>query len=349
MQNHTATHWATKVTAALAVVLLLAAKPPTAHAVGTSSVLTGTVAETTNSGGYTYLLVDDGQTKQWVATTAIDVKPGSKVEVPVSLHLKDFYSQRLQRSFPDICFVDNITVDGKQQSTATMAASHPNFNLANLGADDGFAGRVMLATNSGGYTFVCVQGFHKAIWAATKPFPVKVGDSVSMPKGDTMPQFHSVSLNQTFDEIRFVDHIENLSQLGGKHPPAATATNIALPPGHPPGATSAVPRAADEQIAQPAGAKSVAEIFAQRRQLAGQEITIKGRVTKFTPSVMGHNWIHISDGTGAAGNSDLTITTDEIAAVGDVITVHGKVAIDQDFGFGYAYSVLLEKAAVQKN
>ena len=62
---------------------------------------------------------------------------------------------------------------------------------------------------------------------------------------------------------------------------------------------------------------------------------------------MGKNWIHIKDGTGGGENlSDLTLTTDGKAAVGDIITAEGMLTIDRDFGHGYVYDVLLEDAAV---
>ena len=102
-------------------------------------------------------------------------------------------------------------------------------------------------------------------------------------------------------------------------------------------------------IQQPAGGKSVAEIFAQSQALKGQEIMVKGQVTRFAANIMGRNWLHISDGTGTTGSNDLTVTTADLAAVGDIVTVRGQVAVKQDFGFGYAYDVLIEKAAVQKN
>ena len=34
------------------------------------------------------------------------------------------------------------------------------------------------------------------------------------------------------------------------------------------------------------------------------------------------------------------------AAVGDTVLVKGKIALDEDFGYGYRYPVLLKDAAV---
>ncbi len=65
---------------------------------------------------------------------------------------------------------------------------------------------------------------------------------------------------------------------------------------------------------------------------------------------MGRNWIHIRDGSGSAEKSDfdLTVTTSEKAAVGDVVLVKGTLRFDQDFGSGYTYPVILEGAEFVK-
>lgn len=337
-------------TTALVGALMLAQGQTAAPAAEPVGVRSGTVAETMNSGGYTYLLVDDGQAKQWVATTVVEIKVGSKVEVPAGVPMKNFFSSTLKRSFPDIRFVGGITVDGKKQVPAVMPAGHPNLNaMAPTSEEAGFTGKVLETTNSGGYVFVRVQGPHKTLWAATTPCQVTVGDSVGLPPGEVMPNFRSTSLKRTFDEILFVDHLENLTLRGGAKPVGAPGAPMALPPGHPPiGAVSAL-LGGDIMIAQPAGSKTVADIFAQRQQLAGQTLIIKGRVVKFTPGIMERNWMHLRDGTGTSGNNDLTVTTTDVAAVGDVVTMRGTLVIDQDFGAGYTYSALLEKAAVIKN
>ncbi len=351
MQKKTIMNGLFKTTVALAAVLLLAHGQPAAPAAGAPGVLSGAVAETMNSGGYTYLLVDDGQSKQWVATTLVAVKVGSKVEVPAGVAMKNFVSPTLKRSFPEIRFVGGITIDGKPQAAAAMPAGHPNINnmqMAPHGGEESLSGKVLETTNSGGYAFVRVQGPQKTLWAASTPGNVQVGDNVSLPKGEVMQHFRSASLNRTFDEILFVDHIDNLSQRSGAQSPAAAGGNPALPPGHPQVPGKAALTGPDVQVAQPAGCKTVAEVFAQRQQLAGQPLTIKGRVVKFTTGIMGRNWMHLRDGTGTAGNNDLTVTTTDLSAVGEIVTMRGTLVIDQDFGGGYQYSALLEKASVQK-
>ena len=56
------------------------------------------------------------------------------------------------------------------------------------------------------------------------------------------------------------------------------------------------------------------------------------------------------DGSGTAekADNDITITTADTVAVGDVVTAKGKVLVDKDFGAGYAYPVIVEDAKVAK-
>ena len=41
------------------------------------------------------------------------------------------------------------------------------------------------------------------------------------------------------------------------------------------------------------------------------------------------------------------MTTDAAVKVGDVVTVTGKVAVDKDFGAGYAYKVIIEDGKIK--
>ncbi len=96
-------------------------------------------------------------------------------------------------------------------------------------------------------------------------------------------------------------------------------------------------------------ARTVAEIFAQRQALNDKTVTVRGKVVRFTPGVMGKNWIHLRDGTGTQGkDNDVTVTTQDPAAKGDVVVVQGKVAIDQNIGMGTPYPVIIQDAKVSK-
>ncbi len=56
------------------------------------------------------------------------------------------------------------------------------------------------------------------------------------------------------------------------------------------------------------------------------------------------NWVHIQDGTEFEGKFDLTATSIESFEVGSTVILEGILALNKDFGYGYKYEILLEKA-----
>jgi predicted small lipoprotein YifL len=138
-------------------------------------------------------------------------------------------------------------------------------------------------------------------------------------------------------------------------PPAETAAAPATP------AASAAPtmpadhpaaKAGEEVdlsgIAKAEGGKTVAEVFAEKGSLAGKPVTVRGKVVKVNRGIMGKNWLHVRDGSGAEGTNDLTVTTaGELPALGATVVVTGPVTLDKDFGMGYQYAVILEDAEVK--
>jgi hypothetical protein len=100
--------------------------------------------------------------------------------------------------------------------------------------------------------------------------------------------------------------------------------------------------------AKGADARTIAEVYAQKAALKEKPVAVRGKVVKFNEGIMGRNWVHLRDGTGKQGTNDLTVTTNDKASVGDVVTAKGTVRTDKDFGAGYAYPVIVEDASVTK-
>jgi hypothetical protein len=71
----------------------------------------GTVLETMNSGGYTYVLVDTGPEQKWLAGPEAAIAVGDKVAVRPGMLMKDFTSKTLERTFEAIYFVRGIELD----------------------------------------------------------------------------------------------------------------------------------------------------------------------------------------------------------------------------------------------
>lgn len=89
----------------------------------------------------------------------------------------------------------------------------------------------------------------------------------------------------------------------------------------------------------------MAELYEKSGALNGTVVTVRGKVVKISKQIMGKNWVHLQDGSGdaAAGSNNLVVTTQDVAAVGDVVTATGTLAKDKDFGGGYQYAVIIEE------
>lgn len=138
----------------------------------------------------------------------------------------------------------------------------------------------------------------------------------------------------------------------GKEPPAPVAAPEAPPAAMPAPAPHPTPAAPSETvdlsgIEKAAGGKTIAEVFAEKDQLAGETIMFRGKVVKTNAGIMGKNWLHIRDGSGTEGTNDLTVTTAEVLPnVGDTVLVSGAVELNKDFGMGYQYDIIIDDADV---
>jgi len=200
--------------------------------------------------------------------------------------------------------------------------------------------------DAAGYTYVQVDTGTETFWAAAPQFAVKVGDDVVVPEGMPMPNFSSKTLDRTFDMVYFVPSV----LVGGAESLAAQ-----MPPGHVPvvggepvkGKTTVETTDVDlSGITVAEGGQTVGDIYAKKAELNGKPVKVRGKVVKFSPQIMGKNWIHIQDGTGEAGANDLTVTTSAEANTGDTVLISGTLTTDKDFGYGYAYDVIIEEAEV---
>ena len=240
---------------------------------------------------------------------------------------------------------------GEEPPAAQTQAAKPSAQMAPMtpaepAAAPGKAGKVLETMDAAGYTYVQVDTGTETFWAAAPQFAVKVGDDVVVPEGMPMPNFSSKTLDRTFDMVYFVPSV----LVGGAESLAAQ-----MPPGHVPvvggepvkGKTTVETTDVDlSGITVAEGGQTVGDIYAKKAELNGKPVKVRGKVVKFSPQIMGKNWIHIQDGTGEAGANDLTVTTSAEANTGDTVLISGTLTTDKDFGYGYAYDVIVEEAEV---
>jgi hypothetical protein len=206
------------------------------------------------------------------------------------------------------------------------------------------SGKVVETMNAGGYTYVCLEKKGKKTWVAVPEMTVKVGQEVSFPEGQEMPNFTSKTLNRTFESIIFTSGpVEQKAAAKGAAAPGGTG-------GGSKAASSSLAKDIKIEKAACPGAYTVGEIFAKRASLNKKTAVIKAKVVKVSAGIMGKNWIHLQDGSGdpEKGSHDLVVTSQDLPSVGDVVTVKGTVYKDKDFGAGYKYTVIMEEAKVQR-
>lgn len=202
-----------------------------------------------------------------------------------------------------------------------------------------FEGTIKETMNSGGYTYVLLQTGKEEVWAAAPETTVKVGDKASFPSGMAMDNFHAASLNRDFEVIYFVSALTVNGSVVG----ASGAGKAA-------GAAPAKPTASLQidikGIKKAKDGKTIGDLFASKAEMKGKPVAVRGVVVKYNAGIMGSNWLHIKDGSGASGTDDLTVTTQGTAKVGDTVLIQGVVALEKNFGGGYKYDLIVENAKV---
>lgn len=245
-------------------------------------------------------------------------------------------------------------------TTLPLAAAAQSANTGQMASV--LKGEVLEVQNVESYTYMRLKTQQGEIWAAVTTAAVKKGDQVNIANPTTMENFESKSLKRRFDKIVF----GTVAQVGGKDAmpnklgaPAKTATMLPTAPTAPTMAAAhagtAAPAAAAakvEKVAKATGAdaRTVAEVVGGKAGLKNKTVVVRARVVKVNNDIMGKNWLHVQDGSGAVqdGNHDMLVTTKDKAAVGDVVTLRGTVRTDVTLGAGYAYAVIVEDATVRK-
>lgn len=90
----------------LAAVATLALGMSSAWAQGV--VHEGTVVDTMNGGGYTYVQIKEADNTFWAAGPEAEVKKGDKVAVVEQMWMNQFTSKTLNRTFDKLLFVGQI-------------------------------------------------------------------------------------------------------------------------------------------------------------------------------------------------------------------------------------------------
>jgi len=92
-----------------------------ALALHAGDVYEGTVVDTLDGGGYTYMQIDDTKKKYWVAVEGTKVEKGTEVRFTEELRAKNFESKSLNRTFDEIVFASNLQYRTKVPEAGNLA------------------------------------------------------------------------------------------------------------------------------------------------------------------------------------------------------------------------------------
>lgn len=200
------------------------------------------------------------------------------------------------------------------------------------------SGKVSDTMDSGGYTYIELDQEGKKTWVAIPKTKVKKGQMISVMPGMVMENFESKTLHRKFDRIVFSGGVIDKSNGAAEKKSEGSKGNV--------------PSAEKVSVERATGpdAYTIAELYKKRELLRGKSVEVKAKVIKVSTGIMKMNWVHLQDGSGdaKAGTYDIVATSAEMPVVGDIVVARGTLSTDKDFGSGYKYSVLIEKATFRK-
>ena len=159
---------------------------------------------------------------------------------------------------------------------------------------------------------------------------IEIGATYYYDGGMEMSKFESKSLKRTFESVIFAqgirdkkDGVQNIKKRTIKKEESKVIN-----------------------VDKAANGIRIATLFGNPKAYQNKQVIIKGQVVKVNNGIMGVNFMHLQDGTKENGEYDVTVTSNAKFKVGEVVTIKGTVVLNKDFGSGYVYDVLVEKAVV---
>lgn len=239
-------------------------------------------------------------------------------------------------------------VPATQEQASAPAAGDVQLNTQHIA-------KVLETVNGGGYTYAKVDEAGNVYWIAGPQTTIAAGNSISFLEQMVMTDFTSKALNKTFDQILFVSAIV---PSGGK--PAQSSTAQTAQSQSQAGADAHAncnhdkevklePVASTVKIAKNANGYTIEELYTKKATLKDKSVKVNAKVVKVSKNIMGKDWIHLQDGSGAAGTDDIIATAaNSTVQVGDSVTANGTIKTDVDLGYGYKFPVLIEEAKFTK-
>lgn len=208
---------------------------------------------------------------------------------------------------------------------------------------------VLETMNGGGYTYAKVDEEGNNYWIAGPQVNIAVGAKISFLEQMVMSDFTSKALNKQFEQLVFVSAIVPADGSASTAPEQTlTLDDAHANCDH---SKEAAPTQIQQDaptvvsVAKNADGYTIEELYAKKDTLKDKNIKLNAKVVKVSKNIMGKDWVHLQDGSGASGTDDIIATaTNSTVQVGDTVTANGIIKTDVDLGYGYNFPVLIEEA-----
>ncbi len=203
-------------------------------------------------------------------------------------------------------------------------------------AESAFSGKITERMESGGYVYMNLECDDGTRWVAAQSTNAGVGDMVTVSQSMEMKNFNSKTLDRTFPSIYFASTVTSPSTgaqgaMGSHHSGVVDQKPV---------------EEVIKSLTKQEGCITIDKIFASKESLKGKSVKVQAVVTKFSPDILGANWIRMKDGTGEAGADTLMVTSIQDTSPGEIVVVEGVINYDYDLGSGYVYPAIIKDAKV---
>ena len=126
------------------------------------SPLVGTVVETMDGGGYTYILLQTKTKQIWVAVGKMKVNVGQNIALMPGIEMTEFRSKSINRTFDSIIFSDGpITQQEADQSQGSLHGNHQKSTAGSKGAKPPASENIKVDKATGEKTYTVAELFEK--------------------------------------------------------------------------------------------------------------------------------------------------------------------------------------------
>jgi hypothetical protein len=230
-------------------------------------------------------------------------------------------------SNPKVVTADGSNSKGEGANMSQMDTAHTDVNASDVHLVSAFE---ILHTDR--YTYLHVTERNRKFWVATSKMDAQKGKSYMYRGGLLKVNFESQEFKRNFDTIYLVSQVIDANQHSAStvSQPAQTDVNL--------------DEINTKKIPEVKGAIKLKDLINNKTKYKNQIVTVSGVVVKVNNGIMGKNWVHLKDKTG----KELTISTNALVNIEEVVSFKGKISLDKDLGAGYVYDILMEEATVVK-